>query len=129
MMDRYRERLEITDDTDWKAIQPLIQKVLDARLAAGAGGRGAFGRGGRSGNEANRADQNQRRNPAETNPAAESLQKDIDSKAPSAEMKAAIAKYLDYGKTKQTDLDKAREALRAVLTSRQEAIATLSGLL
>jgi hypothetical protein len=35
MMERYRERLELTDDTEWKAVQPLIQKVLDERTALG----------------------------------------------------------------------------------------------
>src|SRR5690242_6080351 len=40
MLDRYRERLEITDDTEWRAVQPLVQKVMETRMAAGAGGRG-----------------------------------------------------------------------------------------
>ena len=30
MMDNYRERLEIKGDDDWKAIQPLIEKVAVA---------------------------------------------------------------------------------------------------
>lgn len=127
MMDRYRERLEISDDTEWKAIQPLIQNVLDARMALGGAGRGAFGRGGRRGVDTNPAVPVQRR-PARENQAAEELQKTIDAKAPASEMKAALTKYLTYRKTKQAELDKARDALRSVLTSRQEAIATLSGL-
>jgi hypothetical protein len=57
------------------------------------------------------------------------LQRAIDSKAPAAEIKAALAKYMEYRKSKQADLEKAQAALRAVLTSRQEAIAALSGLL
>jgi hypothetical protein len=44
-------------------------------------------------------------------------------------MKAALAKYLGYRKGKQADLEKAQEALRTVLTARQETIAALSGLL
>ncbi len=127
MLERYRERLELTDEAEWKAVQPLIQKVLDARIALAAGGRGAFGRGGRRG-DAGGADSTQNR-PARTNPAAEELQKAIDAKLPPAEMKAALAKYLDQRKARQADLEKAQSALRAVLTSRQEAIATLSGLL
>jgi hypothetical protein len=47
-MDRYKEQLEITDDSEWNAIQPLVQKVMDARMAmmpyAGFG-RGFMGRG------------------------------------------------------------------------------------
>jgi len=45
MMDRYRQSLNFTNDADWNAVQPLIQKVVDARMASGFGGRG--GRGGR----------------------------------------------------------------------------------
>jgi hypothetical protein len=51
MMDNLKEQLEITDDAEWKVIQPLIQKVMDARMAIGFGGmgRGMFGRGNRAG--------------------------------------------------------------------------------
>lgn len=129
MMERYRERLELTDDTEWKAIQPLIQSVLDARQALGTGGRGAFGRGGRRGTNPSSSDQAQTRSTARSNEAAEQLQKAVDAKASGPEMKAALAKYLEYRKAKQADLEKAQAALRAVLTSRQEAIAALSGLL
>ena len=129
MMDRYRERLEITDDAEWKAVQPLIQNVMDARIAAGTGARGPMVRGSRRGGQGTQTAPVQRPIPARENPAAEELQKAIDAKAPAPEMKAALTKYLDYRKAKQADLDKARDALRAVLTSRQEAIATLSGLL
>jgi hypothetical protein len=127
MMERYRERLEITDDAEWKAVQPLIQNVMDARVASG--GRGAPGRGGRRGGEANSTDAAQPRNPGRTNAAADELQKAVDGKVPAPEMKAALTKYMDYRKSKQADLEKAQAALRAVLTSRQEAIAALSGLL
>jgi hypothetical protein len=129
MIDRYREKLEITEDAEWKAIQPLIQNVLNARMALGTGGRGGFVRGSRGGADGNQPAPAQRTNPVRENPAAEELQKAVDAKVPAAEMKAALAKYIEYRKGKQVELDKARDALRAVLTSRQEAIATLSGLL
>ncbi|MGH7972650.1 MAG: hypothetical protein ACREIC_28385 [Limisphaerales bacterium] len=135
MMDRYKERLEITDDSEWKAIEPLIQKVFDARMAVGVGrggfGRGGTGRGGRRGGDAGAADNTtqQARNPGRSNPAAEALQRAIESKAPAAEIKAALTRYIEDRKSKQAELEKAQAALRAVLTSRQEAIATISGLL
>lgn len=130
MMDRYRERLEISDDAEWKVIQPLIQNVLDARLAAESGRRGGFGRGPRRTAETNpTAPTPPRPGPARENPAAEELQKAIEAKAPAPEIKAALARYNEFRKAKQAELDKAREALRAVLTARQEAIASLSGLL
>src|SRR6476619_1478353 len=31
MMDRMKERLEVKDDAEWKALEPLIQKVMDVR--------------------------------------------------------------------------------------------------
>ena len=131
MLDRYKERLEITDDTEWKAIQPLIQKVMDARTELGAGTRGMFGRGGRPGGAANQGDQGQgqRRTVRPPSAAAEQLQKAIDEKAPATEIKAALARYAEYRKEKQADLEKAQASLRSVLSARQEAIATLSGLL
>jgi hypothetical protein len=129
MLDRYREMLEITDDAEWKAMQPLIQKVVDARMSIGTRGRGAAGPGGRRGGGENQANSAQRRSPAQANPAAEELQKAIDNKAPAPELKAALTKYLEYRKGKRTDLEKAQDTLRAVLTARQEAIAALSGLL
>ena len=56
-------------------------------------------------------------------------QKAIDSKAASADLKAALQKYTESRKAKQADLEKAQSDLRKVLTPRQEAIATLMGLL
>jgi len=129
MMDLDREKLEVTDDAEWKALQPLIAKVIDARTALRAAERGALAREGQSGGGGNQADPVQGRNPGAANPAAERLQKAVDAKAPASEIKAALAKYLEYRKGRRADLEKAQEALRAVLTSRQEAIAVLLGLL
>jgi len=126
-VDRYRERLEITDDAEWKAIQPLIQKVVEARTTSGRGSA-AFGRG-RRGRTGSSSDAGQRRSTALENTPAEDLQKAVDTKAPTPEMKGALAKYAEYRKSKRAELEKAQENLRSVLTSRQEAIAVLSGLL
>ena len=65
----------------------------------------------------------------QANPEAEALQKAIDAKAPKAEIKAALDRYVASRKAKQADLEKAQDELRKVLTARQEAIATLNGLL
>jgi Spy/CpxP family protein refolding chaperone len=61
--------------------------------------------------------------------AVEALQKAIDDKAPTAEIKAKLKAVQDEAKGKQAKLLAAQEDLRAVLTPRQEAIATLNGLL
>jgi hypothetical protein len=135
MMDRMKERLEVTDDTEWKALEPLIQNVMEARRATMSGmGRGMFGggrRGGGGGDNNGGGDQQQRRNPfaQAPSPEADALEKAISAKAPKAEVKAALDKFIAYRKAKQAELEKAQDELRKVLTSRQEAIATLDGIL
>ena len=123
MLERTKETLEITDDTEWKALEPLITKVGEARLAVGFGrGGGRGGRGGGQGGQGGGFG-------GQPNPAAESLQKVIDAKASNAETKAAVEKFVADRKAKQAELEKAQASLRKVLTPRQEAIATLNGLL
>jgi hypothetical protein len=134
MMDRLKEQLEVTDDTEWKALEPMVTAVMEARRVSMSGmGRGMFGggprRGGGGPDNAN-ADQARRGPPAQpSSPEADALQKAIDAKAPKAEVKAALDRYISYRKAKQAELEKAQDNLRKVLTSRQEAIATLNGLL
>jgi hypothetical protein len=136
MMDNMKEQLEITDETEWKAVQPLIQKVMDARRASMSGmGRGMMGgmrRGGPQGGADNApaADQQNRRGGGmfgQPSPEAEALQKAVDAKAPKAELKAAVAKYNEARKAKQAEREQAQDAVRKVLTARQEAIATVNG--
>ena len=132
MLERYKEVLEVTNDDEWKAIEPRVTKVMEARRdSMGGMGRGMFGRGP-GGGGGPWGDQGQQRRGGmfgTPSPEAEALQKAIDSKASKAEMKAALEKYVASRKTKQADMEKAQAALRELLTPRQEAIATLNGLL
>ena len=133
-LDRTKERLEITDETEWNAIKPLVEKVMNAQSAAIADRmRGAFGgrnRGG-GGDNAQQSDQNRGRGGfgGTPSPEAEALRKAIESKASNSELKAAVAKYVESRKTKQAEMEKAQADLRKVLSVRQEAIATEVGLL
>ena len=123
-MDNIREQLGFTNDTDWNAVQPLIQKVMDARRDVGfGGGMGRmFGR--------NRGGNSNRRNfGPQPSQEAEALQKAIDDNAPTVQIKAALAKYEASQKAKQAKLEQAQAGLRKVLTVKQEAQATLLGLL
>jgi len=61
-------------------------------------------------------------------PEAEALQKALDDNAPTAQVKAALAKYHASQKDKQAKLVQAQENLRKVLTVKQEAQAALLGL-
>src|SRR3954451_25203208 len=74
MMERYRERLEIKDDAEWKGNEPLVQKVAEARMAMG-GGRGGAGRGTRPGGEGNATNSAPSRTPVRSNATAKELQK------------------------------------------------------
>ncbi len=131
-MQRYREMLEITAEDEWKAIQPMVQKVTDAQREANSGGMAALarmmGRGpGGGGDTAGGG--NRRGFGGESSPEEQALQKAIESKAPAADVKNALAKYRDARKAKEAKLAAAQDALRQVLSARQEAQAVLAGLL
>jgi hypothetical protein len=125
-MDRFKERLEITNDVEWAAVQGLVQKVMDARRAAfsGMGFGGRRGGGDNGGRNGGRGGFN-----APPSPEAEDLQKALDAKASPDELKAKLAKLRDARKEKEAALTTAQENLRKVLTLRQEATAVSMGLL
>jgi hypothetical protein len=127
MMDRFKERLEMTNDDEWVAVKGLIQKVMDTRRATMsgmgfAGRRNGGGGGGNNGGNGGRPN-------ITPSPEAEDLQKALDAKASPDELKAKLAKVRDARKSKEAALTKAQEDLRKVLTVRQEATAVSMGLL
>jgi hypothetical protein len=130
IMDNVKDQLGFTNDTDWEAVQPLVQKVLDTRREVGGGnmmrlfrpnrgGQGGQGGGNRRGGGMFGAN----------NPDADALQKALDDNAPAGQVKELLTKYQASQKARQTALKDAEDALRQVLNSRQEAQATLLGLL
>jgi len=128
MMDNVRQQLGFTNDTDWSAVQPLIQKVMDARREVGFGGgmgrlfgRNRGGNGGPGGGRGGFG--------SPPSPEAEALQKAIDDNSPAAQIKGALVRYEASQKARQARLVQAQEDLRKVLTVKQEAQATLLGLL
>jgi hypothetical protein len=131
MMDNIRDQLSFTNDTDWNAVQPLIQKVMDARRDVGVGGgfgrmfRNRGGGGGFGGQGGGRGGFFG----GQPSPEAEALQQAIDNNAPAAQIKAALARYETAQKAKQAKLTEAQDQLRQALTVKQEAQATLLGLL
>jgi hypothetical protein len=123
MVDGTRDRLEFTNDTEWAAVEPLVKKVVAARLEVGMGGgmRGMMGgqrnRGGNGGGPGGQA-----------NPEADALQKALDDNAPASQVKDLLAKYKTTQKAKQAKLESAQADLKKVLTTKQEAQAVLLGL-
>lgn len=142
MLERLRESFDVKDDAEWKLISGRIAKVMDARRAAGGmggpgfggpGGPGGFGGGpdgprvsggGRPPGERGSDGFNR-----QADPEAEALQKSLEAKAPTEEIKARLAKLRDARRAKEALLDKAQEELRQILSVRQEAVAVTAGLL
>ena len=135
-LDNVRQQLDFTNDTDWSAVQPLVQKVLEAQQAARqGGGRGGFGgrrggNGGPNGNNFGNANGGGRGGfGPQPSPEAQALQQAVDNDAPADQIKDLLAKYNKSEKAKQAALATAQANLRQVLTVKQEAQATLMGLL
>ncbi len=140
MMDNYKERLEVTSDAEWKIIEERITKVMTAQREARIGGRGFGGFGGPGGRRGGGGpdgappDSGTRTNRggmfgATQNAEADALQKALDAKASSEELKGKLAKLRESLKEKEGALTKAQDDLRKVLSMRQEATAVLMGLL
>jgi hypothetical protein len=132
MMDRVRDQLNFTNDEEWSQIQPLVQKVMDARRDIGFGGNMRLFSRNRNGNGQN--DDNGGRRfggmfGGQPSPEAEALKTAIDDNAPDAQVKDLLAKYKASQKAKQDKLKAAQENLRQYLSVKQEATATLLGLL
>jgi hypothetical protein len=135
-MERYRERLEVKSEDEWKLIETRITKVMEARreLGGGAGGMAAFGRGGPGGRPGGGDAQRGGGGGGgfrggEQSAEEQALDKAIEDKAPAEEIKAKLAKVREARKAKQANLEKAQEELRKVLSVRQEAISYRMGLL
>jgi len=134
-----RDYLNFTNDADWSAVQPLVQKVLDAQREVGSsmangfrlfmqqrmaernggdqngGGRRRFGGGFFGG---------------QPSPEYDALQTAIDNNAPEAQIKDLLSRYEAAQQKKQDALKAAQDSLRAVLQpGQQEAKATVLGLL
>ncbi len=121
MMERMKENLEITNDDDWKAISPLVEKVMTAQRESmmgrfrGFGRRGGGGPGGMGGQELTGA--------------MGDLPKAIDGKASNNELKQVLARVAAERKQPEAALTQAQENLRKVLSVRQEALAVFNGMI
>lgn len=132
MMERYRTRLEVTDDAEWSVIQKRIESVLGAEhelQAALAASQHKIRSSKSSGNSATSTGRSEPARSLEGEEDIRALQQSVEAKAPAQEIKPRLARVRELLKVRQEKLANAREELRAVLSSRQEAIAVLNGLL
>jgi len=127
-LDRYKDQLGYTNDTDWEAVKPLVQKVMDAqRDVFSSQMRGMFG-GGRRGGQGGGGGQGGPGGMFPADPTRDALQQALDDNAPTAQVKDLLAKYKASQKAKQAKLEAAQADLKKVLTTKQEAEAVLAGL-
>lgn len=130
LMARVHDGLGFTNETDWKAVQPLVQKVFEAQrdvLRGSAMSRVVRG----NGNGANANVNGGVRSVffGQTSPEAQPMEQAIDHNAPDAQIEAALAKYQAAQKARKANLLQAQEDLRKSLNPKQEAQATLLRLL
>ena len=134
-LDNLKTLLEITDDSEWAALQPLIQKVVDARTAvqgdspqmgrAAGGGRGGRGGAATQGGVPSRGGALA----GGTSPEITALQRAVDGDASKEDTKTVLDNLAAIRKAHRDALEKAQANLRMVVTVRQEAILTLNGYL
>jgi len=130
MLERLKETLGASDD-EWKAIEPLASNVMEKQQAARMGGFGGFmggrrgpggGPGGDRGGGAPRF--------GTPDPEVEALNKALEAKdTPAKDIEAKLKALREARLKKEEELKTAREALRKVLTIRQEAQMVLMGYL
>ena len=133
--DSYRDKMDVTNDTEWALIEERINAVTQARQAtmSDGGGLGAMagmlGMGGRRGAGGGGMGGGLRALLGTSSPESEALQQAIDANAPASQIRTLIGKLQAARKAKLAKLAQAQEDLRAVLSTRQEAIAIMGGLL
>lgn len=128
MNDSLREQMGVTNDVEWVFIAEKINAVRNAQMASMADSgmvemMSLFGMGG------GRRGGGFQAMLGRPSPESDALKQAVESDAPKARIKTLVAKLQAVRKEKFAKLAKAQEELRVLLTTRQEAIATMAGLL
>lgn len=135
MMDNIKQQLG-TSDEEFAAIQPKLDAVMTAERAAssnagGRGGRGGgFGGGPGGGPGGGRGIGGQNTTPTAVQKALAELQTTLDNTESTPEqIKVKVQAVRDAKTAAKASLTKAQEALRELLTQRQEAVLSMMGYL
>ena len=124
MMQGIRDRLDVKDDTEWKALEPLVQKVSDLRRDQMMSVmRGAFGGRNRGGDQGGPPRMGPEPSAEET-----ALSDAIKNDASKDDLKAKMADFRKAKAAKEEELKTAQDNLKKVLTTKQEAAALEMGL-
>jgi hypothetical protein len=121
---KLRERLEVTDDTEWELIAERIRKVEEARRNLAASGSG-----GKGGLIPSKKGKTTSRTGASAHSERDALRSAVGDNLTDAEIKARLDRVREVHEQNERQLAKAQADLRAVLTIRQEAVAVMAGLL
>jgi len=124
ILDGIQTRLGFTNQVEWDAVKPLVQKVIDAGREV-LGGRSdllglARSRGSSRGGFSALL--------GPPSPEREALQQAVDGNVPAGQIKDLIAKYKAAQKARQARLEAAQADLKQVLSTKQEAQALMIGL-
>lgn len=131
MMEFFREQLVVTNDQEWTVIQGRLSKVMQSKMESLMGSMGGL-RGMMGRNRGNDGQGGGRRGMfglAQPDPEVEALQRVLEAKAPTDQIKAALTKLRESRKRKEAELAKAQDQLREVLSFRQEAVLVSLGML
>jgi hypothetical protein len=142
MLDGLKDSMEVTNDDEWNVLQAAIGKVMDANQDVQSSTPRAFGRGGRNrngggGNGGGGTNANGgggggngggRRGPAPS-PEVEALSAAIDANASADEIKGKLAAVRSALEAKQAKLVAAQADLQKLVSTKQEAILVLRGIL
>jgi len=126
-VDSLRDSLAVTNDAEWDVISPRLLKVVQLKSDNSIAEIGRMmtpmmAMMGGMGGAANFLG-------VQPDPAADALHAALDNNGTAAQVKAALAKFREAKKQKQAELTKAQDALKEVLSIRQEATLAVSGYL
>ena len=133
-MNRIKEQLGASDD-EWKAIQPKVEKVMNAQRES-RGGFGGFGGGGRGGGGGGAGGGGGGGGGADQQPttavgkASQDLRTTLEDKAAAPETIAKkLAALRDARDKARKDVTDSQKELKEILTQRQEAVLVINGML
>ena len=146
MLDGLKDSLEVTNDDEWNVLQAAITKVMDANQEVQSSTPRAFGRGGRNrnggGNGGNNGGGNGggnanagggngggRRGGFTPSPEVEALSASVEANASADEIKGKLAAVRSALEAKQAKLVAAQADLQKLVSTKQEAILVLRGIL
>ena len=132
MMERVRELFEVKDDAEWKIIEERVTKVYtvqrETRGSQFSGMSMLFGRGPGGGDTQGGGAQSRFGGSSTPNPDADALRKAVEAKASNEQLKQKMEKFREARKASEAKLLDAQDALKELLSVRQEAIALQLGL-